>query len=150
MKKTQHLAPIGMGLYHSGIEFNGLEYCYGGDLTNPGHGVMQMGPCNIAGAVYHQSYLMGVVHDTKFLYNTLEETKQQFKAREYSLVSQNCNHFSDALCQRLVNRRIPAYVNRLARLGSWIKFILPQSVKSLNPIPSDPTTSHQYLSESFD
>ena len=53
MKKSQFLAPLGMGLYHSGVEINGSEYCYGGDPNNPGHGVMQMTPCSIAGAVYH-------------------------------------------------------------------------------------------------
>ena len=52
-KKTQMLAPLGMGLYHSGVEINGLEFCYGGDVNNYGTGVMQMAPLAIAGAVYH-------------------------------------------------------------------------------------------------
>ena len=38
---------------------------------------------------------------------------------------------------RLLGKRIPSFVNRLARMGSWVKFILPQSLKSLNPIPAD-------------
>ena len=72
---------------------------------------------------------------------TMDELKREFAAKEYSLVSQNCNHFADALCMRLLGKRIPSFVNRLARIGSWIKFILPQSVKSLNPIPSDPSNT---------
>ena len=119
------MAPIGMGLYHSGVEINGSEYCYGGDVANHGTGVMQMTPLTISGAVYHQSYLIGVVHDMKHLVSTMDEAKGKFKARDYSLVSQNCNHFADYLCQRLVGKRIPSFVNRLARIGSWVKFILP-------------------------
>ena len=63
MKRAQALAPFGLGLYHSGVEINGLEFCYGGDINNYGTGVMQMAPLSVAGATYYQSYLMGVVHD---------------------------------------------------------------------------------------
>ena len=68
---------------------------------------------------------MGVVTDTNKLYRTLDQLKEEYKAREYSLVSQNCNHFADELCRRLLNKRIPSFINRLARIGSWVKFILP-------------------------
>ena len=63
MKRTQALAPLGLGLYHSGVEINGLEFAYGGDPSNSGTGVFQSGPLAVAGASYHCSYLMGVVHD---------------------------------------------------------------------------------------
>lgn len=100
-----------------------------------------MGPCSVAGAVYKESFLIGVVHDQKFLYKTLNELKTEFVANEYSLIAQNCNHFAEALCLRLLGKRIPSYINRLARMGNWVKFILPQSLKSLNPIPSDPSAN---------
>ena len=75
MKKMHALAPIGLGLYHSGVEINGLEFCYGGDVSNHGTGVMQVPPLTIAGATYCQSYLIGVVHDSRMIYNVLEELK---------------------------------------------------------------------------
>jgi hypothetical protein len=34
----------------------------------------------------------------------------------------NCNHYSDALCQRLVGASVPAWVNRPARIGSIFSF----------------------------
>lgn len=30
----------------------------------------------------------------------------------------NCNSFCDALCQRIVGKGIPGYVNRMAQLGA--------------------------------
>ena len=141
MKKMHWLSSVGFGLCHSEIEINGLAFCYGGDPNNSGSGVMQMSPLSAPGAVYKESFLMGVVQDQKFLYATLDELKRTFVAKEYSLVSQNCNHFADALCWRLLGKRIPSYINRLARVGSWVKFILPQSLKSLNPIPADPAAA---------
>lgn len=86
-------------------------------------------------ATYFCSYNMGVVTDISKVYSVLEEVKQQFKANEYSLINQNCNHFTEAFCQALLKKSIPSYINRLARMGSWTAFILPRSLKSLNPIP---------------
>ena len=45
----------------------------------------------------------------------------------------NCNHFSDALVERLTRRRIPAWCNRLAYMGSWVSCILPQSMGVAHP-----------------
>jgi hypothetical protein len=33
-------------------------------------------------------------------------------------MSRNCNHFADAFCTQLVGKGIPAYVNRLAAIGT--------------------------------
>ena len=38
----------------------------------------------------------------------------------------------------MCGKRLPSFVNRLACLGGWVSFMLPQTVKSLNPIP-DPS-----------
>ena len=84
-----------------------------------------MTPLTVAGAVYKESFLMGVVSDQKAMYQALSELKMEFKATEYSLVTQNCNHFAEAFCMRVLGKRLPSHVNRLARLGSWVKFILP-------------------------
>ena len=32
-----------------------------------------------------------------------------FRGNQYHLIMRNCNHFSDALCERLTNRRIPGW-----------------------------------------
>lgn len=56
---------------------------------------------------------MGTVTDTRRLYATLDRVKEQFKANEYSLINQNCNHFTDAFCVELLGKNIPSYITRL-------------------------------------
>jgi len=34
---------------------------------------------------------------------------EYFRGNQYHLIMRNCNHFSDALCERLTNRRIPGW-----------------------------------------
>ena len=43
-QNMQKLSGIGLGLYHSGVEINGVEYAYGGDINNSGTGVFQAAP----------------------------------------------------------------------------------------------------------
>ena len=133
--RLSKLGNVGLGLYHSGIEINGVEWSYGGDPNNHGTGVFATPPLTIQGAMYYQSYLIGTYDDSKKLNQVLNEVKREFIASEYSLIGQNCNHFSEEFCKRLLGKRIPSYINRLARMGSWVNFLLPQSLKSLNPIP---------------
>ena len=137
MTKLQFLAGLGLGLYHSGIEINGVEYAYGGDPNNPGTGVFQTIPMTVMGATYYESFVLGTVSDNKKIYEVLRELRSEFIANEYSLVSKNCNHFAEELSMRLLGKRLPSYINRLAKAGEWVKFALPQSCKSLNPVPSD-------------
>jgi hypothetical protein len=60
-KNYKALAKMGLGLYHSGIELNGVEYSYGGNVNNPGSGVFQTAPLTVQNATYFQSYNMGTV-----------------------------------------------------------------------------------------
>ena len=52
MAKLQVFSAIGLGLYHSGIEINGVEYAYGGDPLSNATGVFQTIPLTVGGATY--------------------------------------------------------------------------------------------------
>ena len=86
--KCLTLAKMGLGLYHTGIEIQGVEYSYGGNIENHGSGVFRTKPLTITNATYYQSYNMGTVPESglKQLYDTLRKVQDQFRADEYSLV----------------------------------------------------------------
>lgn len=133
--QTSVLQTFGIGFYHSGVEINGIEYTYGGNFTHTGTGVFTQNPLQVEGAPYKESFLMGVVKDSKKIKETIDILKSQFKANEYNLISQNCNHFSEALVINLVGKRLPSYINRASRIGYYTSCILPKSIKNQNPIP---------------
>ena len=78
---------MGIGLYHTGIEIQGVEYSYGGNINHGGSGVFTTCPLTIASATYLCSYNIGTCSDFKKVYDTLSETKLRFKANEYSLIN---------------------------------------------------------------
>lgn len=80
---------------------------------------------SVPGATYVRSYNMGTYTDSTHVYSCLDRVREQFRANEYSLINQNCNHFADAFLIEACGRRLPSYVNRLARVGAWISFLLP-------------------------
>jgi len=75
MKKLQVLCSVGLGLYHSGIEINGVEYAYGGDASSSLTGVFTSVPLCVNGATYHESYLLGTVPDMSRVYEVLKQLK---------------------------------------------------------------------------
>ena len=141
LNRVTRMSQMGIGLYHTAIEIQGVEYSYGGNINNSGSGVFTSCPLMVANATYLCSYNIGSCSDFKKVYDVLNETKLKFKANEYSLINQNCNHFSEAFCLSLLGKRIPSYINRIASIGSWVQFLMPRSLKSLNPIPSDHSDS---------
>lgn len=47
----------------------------------------------------------------------IESIANEYHGDTYHLISKNCNHFTDDVSNRLNGKRIPGWVNRLARLG---------------------------------
>jgi hypothetical protein len=70
---------------------------------------------------------------------------RDFIGNTYNLIKKNCNHFSEALCQKLLGKSIPAYVNRLAYFGALVPCLLPENLGVKTPSgtptssPSSPT-----------
>jgi hypothetical protein len=57
----------------------------------------------------------------------IESAASEYHGDTYHLISKNCNHFTEDISCRLIGKRIPGWVNRLARLGmenSSIKFLI--------------------------
>ncbi|KAG2398950.1 DeSI-like protein [Vigna angularis] len=59
----------------------------------------------------------------------IESIANEYHGDTYHLISKNCNHFTDDVSNRLNGKRIPGWVNRLARLGSLCSCLLPECVE---------------------
>ena len=52
---------------------------------------------------------------------------EAYKANEYHLLLKNCNHFTNDLSLRLLNKPIPSYVNRSAAFTHCMSCTVPPS-----------------------
>jgi hypothetical protein len=54
--------------------------------------------------------------------------------RTDSCAARNCNTYADALCQLLLGKPIPGYVNRAAYLGSFLSCLMPADMTDQAPV----------------
>lgn len=71
----------------------------------------------------------------------------EYTGASYHITSRNCNHFTDELCYRLVNKRIPRWVNRLATIGQAVSCLLPFNDEFFSP-PISPAQDYEAMSNS--
>mmetsp|Transcript_10907 Transcript_10907/g.12381 ORF Transcript_10907/g.12381 Transcript_10907/m.12381 type:complete len:220 (+) Transcript_10907:60-719(+) len=68
----------------------------------------------------------------------ISQLKESFSGNDYNVVGKNCNHFAEAFCRAMLPEQgeqiFPAYVNRLAWLGSFVPCLFPPE----NPNSSSP------------
>lgn len=107
--------------YHSGIEIFGTEYCFGGG-PGGGSGVMLQrprAPPPGGSWVFYQTVEVAPLQKSKpEVEKIVQELRLEFSAGSYDLVSRNCNHFSEAFCQKLCGQSIPGWINALAGVGN--------------------------------
>jgi len=114
----------GFGIYHTGVEINGVEYSFaGGPDAGEGTGVMTQQPrATPAGGEwkYKQSLELGsITLSSSELGTILRDLQESFKAKHYHVVHQNCNHFTTAAAKRLgVASKYPSWINRAASVGA--------------------------------
>ena len=98
-------------------------------------------PLQADGITYKESFLLGEVQDFSKVQTCLDLVTQQFKANQYNLIGQNCNHFTEAFALQLLGKRIPSYINRASRVGFYISCFLPRDLKNQNPVPPESSQS---------
>ncbi|KAL1317953.1 hypothetical protein HN51_070188 [Arachis hypogaea] len=121
---------FGFGIYHSGIEVHGKEYGFGAH-DFPASGVFEVEPRKCPGFVYRCSVNLGHanMHPSEFRI-FIENMASDYHGDTYHLISKNCNHFTDDISCRLTGKRIPGWVNRLAKLGSICRCLLPETLQA--------------------
>ncbi|KAH1067732.1 hypothetical protein J1N35_032719 [Gossypium stocksii] len=120
---------VGFGIFHSGIEVHGKEYGFGAH-DFPISGVFEVEPKSCPGFIYRCSILLGCINMPFSEFRALiESVASEYHGDTYHLISKNCNHFTEDMVHRLTGKRIPGWVNRLARIGSLCSCLLPESLQ---------------------
>ncbi|KAL9245026.1 hypothetical protein vseg_018725 [Gypsophila vaccaria] len=119
----------GLGIFHTGVEVHGSEYAFGAH-DYPTSGVFEVEPRQCPGFKFRKAIFMGMttLNPTE-VREFMEQQSSSYYGDTYHLIIKNCNHFCDDICYKLAGRRIPKWVNRLAKIGSVCNCILPESLK---------------------
>lgn len=109
------------GVFHAGVEVNGLEwsFSYSPSRTRPGVSCftpMKHPHHHYRETVYCGRTQLGFARICRIISDMLEE----YPGQDYHLLRRNCCHFADDLLLRLGLQGIPAWVHRLSRLGANI------------------------------
>ncbi|CAO2822728.1 unnamed protein product [Amaranthus hypochondriacus] len=120
---------FGFGIFHSGIEVHGMEYGYGAH-DFPASGVFEVEPRSCPGFMYRCSIPMGRTSMSQSEFRTfIERVASEYHGDTYHLITKNCNHFSYDICYRLTGKKVPGWVNRLARAGAVCSCLLPENLQ---------------------
>ncbi|GMI85703.1 hypothetical protein like AT3G07090 [Hibiscus trionum] len=95
------------GIWHTGVVVYGNEYFFGGGIQNIPAGTAPYGkPIRVIE--------LGVTHIPKDVFEMyLQEISPRYTAETYSLLTHNCNNFSNEVAQFLVGSNIPDYILQL-------------------------------------
>ncbi|KAJ4965707.1 hypothetical protein NE237_017556 [Protea cynaroides] len=135
----------GMGIFHSGLEVHGVEYAFGAH-DYPSSGVFEVEPRQCPGFKFRKSILMGTTSlDPNQVKDFMEHFSANYNGDTYHLITKNCNHFCKDICYKLTGNKIPKWINRLAKIGSFCNCVLPESLKKA-AVHHDPN-SEAYVCE---
>ncbi|GMH20413.1 hypothetical protein Nepgr_022254 [Nepenthes gracilis] len=95
------------GMWHTGVVVYGNEYYFGGGIQQSPAGSTPYGtPIRVEE--------LGVTHIPQDVFESyLEEISPRYTAETYSLLTHNCNNFSNEVAQFLVGTSIPDYILQL-------------------------------------
>ncbi|KAJ4811656.1 PPPDE putative thiol peptidase family protein [Rhynchospora pubera] len=126
---NNYLYWFGLGVFHSGIQVYGMEYGYGAhDYSSSG--VFEVEPRLCPGFHFRLSVRIGsTTLPRSDFQNFIQELASKYHGNSYNLISKNCNHFTEEVAEYLTGKPIPAWVNRLARLGSLFHCLLPDGIQ---------------------
>jgi hypothetical protein len=119
---------LGASLLHSGVVINGKEYAYGGHRHAGITGVYWTPPKVVPpGGTFRCEVLHGFcLLSSADIDEILHNASQAFLGRSYNLLTQNCNHFTSYLCEKLTGKPAPNWLNRAATIGVAFPCVVPR------------------------
>ena len=112
---------FGLGAYHSAIQIFDTEFSFGAHPYEH-TGVIENQPNSNKLIQFRKTILLG---NTSLKLNEiskiLSDVKSKYIGNTYDVFKNNCNHFSNELCIKLMNKPIPKYINRLSNFSSLFR-----------------------------
>merc|ERR1712032_793128 len=109
------------GVFHAGIEVNGLEYGYGATFSESQSGICCVVPMQHPCHRFRQTVLLRSTHlSPEEISELLFQLIEEYPGDDYDLLRRNCCHFADDFARRLGAGGIPRWVHRLARVGAGV------------------------------
>lgn len=107
---------------------NSREYAYGGHDRPNTTGVYWTEPGTVPpGATFRTEIIHGVTFATPAeIESIIRSASEDFPGQSYNLLTKNCNHFTQTLCERLTGRRGPSWLNRAAQIGVALPCVVPR------------------------
>lgn len=137
---NEYLFPIGLGFYHTGVEIGGsTEYTFADKA-----GVFSHTPQSAQPAKFRVQIDLGTIEGddatakVQSAIRALSEDK--FGSNDYHILHNNCNHFSKHLIWKLLQKPIPAYINRMSDIAIFCSCLIPKKLLENAPVKDDENT----------
>uniref|UniRef100_A0AC35UC26 DUF862 domain-containing protein n=1 Tax=Rhabditophanes sp. KR3021 TaxID=114890 RepID=A0AC35UC26_9BILA len=106
------------GVYHTGVELFGTEFMYSGHAFETS-GISTIWPKQAnrtnESFIFKKSLLVGHTNlDKKEVLSLIKLLSSTYQGKNYHLLKQNCNNFSNDFCRKLTGKGIPKKINRIA------------------------------------
>lgn len=113
------------GVFHAGVEVNGLEWSFAYQPQRTRYGVECNCPKMHPLHHFRQTVAMGITNCSEDdITKIIAQMVEEYPGDDYDLLRRNCCHFADDFCQRLGVGNIPLWVYRLSRLGAGVAEML--------------------------
>jgi len=107
------------GVFHAGVEVNGLEWSFGMSLSETMPGVSCCEPREHPAHRFRQTvHLRNTRMTPEDISDLISQLLEEYPGDDYDLLRRNCCHFADDFARRLGAGKIPRWVHRLARFGA--------------------------------
>jgi len=123
------------GVFHAGIEVNGLEWSFGLSLAETLPGVSCCEPRVHPAHRFRQAHrLKNTTMSAEDIGDLISKLLEEYPGSDYDLLRRNCCHFADDFSRRLGAGKIPRWVHRLARVGARVDGLM-QAVSGRKLLP---------------
>eukprot|EP00457_Paulinella_chromatophora_P004308 gb/GEZN01004320.1/.p1 GENE.gb/GEZN01004320.1/~~gb/GEZN01004320.1/.p1 ORF type:complete len:606 (-),score=107.29 gb/GEZN01004320.1/:67-1884(-) len=129
---------FGLGIYHTGVEVYGAEYCYSGHVMAERTGLRCTAPQDsswIEEAIWREKLAVGYTDKTREeIVAIYSQMHSEYLGPSYNVINRNCNHFTKDLLEKILDEDslkqigpelLPPKVTRVVRTASKLRVCMP-------------------------